>query len=403
MAINNPLIPGDPYSYDLKWIVKKLKEAIKLYAPIRQEVRELYEFVHTYFEGDEFAEKLDEAIQQLLEDGTLRAIIQPIFDEFERDVDAELAALQARVNAELAAMQSQLNTAISDMQTEINNQSAEIVIIEEKLVNLPYSNENLLDNPYFQVNQRGIVSGGTMEYAADRWRAGINQQGNFSWERTDDGCIKLIPRNRATIGQRISQPIYDFLLGKKVTGSILLQDGTLYTGTTTVGIGDNYFCGVGTNGMRFLERNKLMIDIYGSPWTIKALKLELGEISTLMKDVADYNKELERCKLYFRRLSSVGAMYPVGLCLEQGNVMIPLPFDMVKIPSTNAVGTIRVTDGNANYVASKLVVNKFSEGQMILTVSTNGAAQIGTPYMLSFDIDASTTTPAYIDLSADIE
>lgn len=26
MAINNPLIPGDPYSYDLKWIIKKLKE-----------------------------------------------------------------------------------------------------------------------------------------------------------------------------------------------------------------------------------------------------------------------------------------------------------------------------------------------------------------------------------------
>ena len=26
MAINNPLIPGDPFSYDLKWIIRKLKE-----------------------------------------------------------------------------------------------------------------------------------------------------------------------------------------------------------------------------------------------------------------------------------------------------------------------------------------------------------------------------------------
>lgn len=28
MAINNPLIPGDPYSYDLKWIVAKVKEIL---------------------------------------------------------------------------------------------------------------------------------------------------------------------------------------------------------------------------------------------------------------------------------------------------------------------------------------------------------------------------------------
>lgn len=26
MAINNPYIPGDPACYDLKWLVRKLKE-----------------------------------------------------------------------------------------------------------------------------------------------------------------------------------------------------------------------------------------------------------------------------------------------------------------------------------------------------------------------------------------
>lgn len=28
MAINNPYVPGDPYSYDLKWIVAKLKTLV---------------------------------------------------------------------------------------------------------------------------------------------------------------------------------------------------------------------------------------------------------------------------------------------------------------------------------------------------------------------------------------
>lgn len=29
MAINNPYVPGDPYSYDLKWIVKQLKALLR--------------------------------------------------------------------------------------------------------------------------------------------------------------------------------------------------------------------------------------------------------------------------------------------------------------------------------------------------------------------------------------
>ena len=33
---NNPYIPGDPYSYDLKWLVQEVKHAIELYEPLSQ-------------------------------------------------------------------------------------------------------------------------------------------------------------------------------------------------------------------------------------------------------------------------------------------------------------------------------------------------------------------------------
>lgn len=57
---NNPYIPGDPYSYDLKWIVTKIKELEKLgQIDITQEV----------------SDKLDEMAQ----DGTLEALIAQIF------------------------------------------------------------------------------------------------------------------------------------------------------------------------------------------------------------------------------------------------------------------------------------------------------------------------------------
>ncbi len=40
MAINNPYIPGDPFSYDLKWIIKKLKEHSTILSTLDQTISE---------------------------------------------------------------------------------------------------------------------------------------------------------------------------------------------------------------------------------------------------------------------------------------------------------------------------------------------------------------------------
>lgn len=41
MAINNPYVPGDPYSYDLKWIVKKIKEHSTILSTLDEKIVEL--------------------------------------------------------------------------------------------------------------------------------------------------------------------------------------------------------------------------------------------------------------------------------------------------------------------------------------------------------------------------
>ena len=104
MAINNPYVPGDPYSYDLKWIVEELKKAIELYTPISQEVQDLYDFVHDYFESTRFEEQLDAALRVLASDGTLANLIQPLFDEYKIDVDTEISNMINRLNGQDSAI-----------------------------------------------------------------------------------------------------------------------------------------------------------------------------------------------------------------------------------------------------------------------------------------------------------
>lgn len=38
MAINNPYVPGDPFSYDLKWIVRKIKEHTTILSTLDQKI-----------------------------------------------------------------------------------------------------------------------------------------------------------------------------------------------------------------------------------------------------------------------------------------------------------------------------------------------------------------------------
>lgn len=85
---SNPYIPGDPYSYDLKWIVEKLKEAISLYEPLNTQFEQLgddfddlYNYVHDYFANLDLTSEVEAIIYNMETDGTLRAIITSILND----------------------------------------------------------------------------------------------------------------------------------------------------------------------------------------------------------------------------------------------------------------------------------------------------------------------------------
>ncbi len=75
---NNPYIPGDPYSYDLKWLVSSVKNALSLYGSLSGDFVDLYNYVHTFFSNPEFQEHLEEALNELINDGTIASMLSPM-------------------------------------------------------------------------------------------------------------------------------------------------------------------------------------------------------------------------------------------------------------------------------------------------------------------------------------
>lgn len=84
---NNPYVAGDPYMYNMNWIVKKIKEAIKLYEPLAADFKELEDYVNTYFENLDVEQQIQDAIQDLIDSGALSQMILDAFNELDERVD----------------------------------------------------------------------------------------------------------------------------------------------------------------------------------------------------------------------------------------------------------------------------------------------------------------------------
>lgn len=167
------------------------------------------------------------------------------------------------------------------------------------------SNPNLLDNPWFTVNQRGATSWSS-GYGVDRWmpqRADIT----VNADKTLTVTPTVLSTNNGFIGQRIEKE--NSLLGKTVTISALLSSGTIISHTFDTiedainnAVEGNYNFGYSTvtSSSYDLVWFGLRSNSTISSVTIKAIKLELGSVSTLAMDTApNYQQELAKCQRYF--------------------------------------------------------------------------------------------------------
>lgn len=180
------------------------------------------------------------------------------------------------------------------------------------------SNPNLLDNPWFTVNQRGFTSTNSTNVFTfmDRWRIAWNPDGATVSLANDILTIdnSANANNSCFINQRFES---DDLVGKKCTVSVLLSDGTIYKGTntfTTEGGALRRFITSASTGVTFgvyceyPSGGNLQLVIQVEPLkkiSIKAIKVELGSVSTLAMDTApNYTTELLKCQRYYHKYAT---------------------------------------------------------------------------------------------------
>lgn len=177
------------------------------------------------------------------------------------------------------------------------------------------SNRNLLDNPFFTVNQRNFTSSTETNniYSVDRWYIA---RGTGTISKTSNGItINGVGASRETTFQQMID--CGDLTGRTVTlsvndgGTIRQMAGEVPARTAS----NNIF-------IRFTLRDGVSAFLYamatssayaymlqfqvnaGYTLDLRAAKIELGSYSTLANDVPpNYGEELKKCQYFFRRIT----------------------------------------------------------------------------------------------------
>lgn len=214
-------------------------------------------------------------------------------------------------------------------------------LISEALTKIPTTsgggvNPNLLDNWYFgrPVNQRGQTEYTTTGYTVDRWKLDVG--GAVTLE---DGCICL-KKSGTYWGEYFAD--FDQFIGMTLTGSVLLSDGTLRTGSFvyngSVNQAQTFFSSeLGfyiqklSNSQTQCEINSLVDNV-----KIKAAKLELGSTQTLahkengvwvLNEIPDFGEQLARCQRYYRRWTGADNK-PLGVAVRRESKLLELVFSL---------------------------------------------------------------------------
>lgn len=198
------------------------------------------------------------------------------------------------------------------------------------------SNLNLLDNWDFSdpVNQRGKSTyTGTGIYAIDRWKL-VDKTGTLTVKSGGIGISFNSSEGFTSIGQYFEN--LEDLIGKTATASVLLSDGTIKSVTFKNLQSNSDVSGadfdVGYLNLIMPYKCFRIMITKNSSVTIKAVKLELGEVSTLKNDIlgVNYSEELIKCKQYLWRINAISdAARLFGACAGRGenlvlsNIMLP--------------------------------------------------------------------------------
>ena len=252
------------------------------------------------------------------------------------------------------------------------------------------SNRNLVDNPWFTVNQRGFTSGSAVgSFTVDRWL--ISHNPDLENITFNDGVITITGSNANTcyLSQNIEYDLSKLLLGKKVTLSALLSDGSIYSTTKTVPTSfndttltedfGNFRLSIGAlSGVNYCRFN--IASNIGKSVSFRAVKLELGSVSTLAMDTApNYATELLKCQRYFIMFADGTSARALGIGQAKSativNVHCTLPVKMRANPNieTNDITKCQLRNGESYLNISNAARDAIGTSDVIISFTTSGA------------------------------
>ena len=251
------------------------------------------------------------------------------------------------------------------------------------------SNRNLLDNPWFTVNQRGANSYTTSEsYCFDRWKL---IGGEIDKNNNDGITLKSTVSRGAMLDMLLENDLLNSLLGKTVTMSILMADGTIYKNSgvvpSTIPSSNTAICRINdlphseytgfwvnsSNTQKGWIRLSMKTGEYSN--NIRAVKLELGSVSTLAMDTPpNYAEELLKCQRYFVRIGGTERIYlgtAISLDNDKSTIAIKLPTDMRTLARIDGITNLEVSKGSAIPITA-LDSSYLNNGYLTLIVSSSG-------------------------------
>lgn len=282
--------------------------------------------------------------------------------------------------------------------------------IPTKAAKTQITNPNILHNPWFTVNQRGVSS--VMAnglYIADRWRS-YSVTENYTMTRDSNGTVIIdatTNENNVSLIQRRTSTYGNSLSGMKLTMSVMFGDGTIYSGTKIYNPkSEIIYYNDDTIALASMYANAPLFEIRvkpGASVTIKALKLEVGEISTLHLDPRpEYATELLKCQRYFQRLVNVSiGTQNIGLALATSATsarwMCVLPSYMRASPSMSMFQLALQAGGGPQIISTAVSFHQLRGNQAAIGIDVASGLTAGNVYLVQH-----TTDSGNIDFSAEL-
>lgn len=264
------------------------------------------------------------------------------------------------------------------------------------------SNHNILHNPWFTVNQRAsgkITAGG--KYPCDRWK--VVGEGTLDVTATENGLAVVNTSNETSV--YIIQPRTTTTVNSlrsynnKLTASVMLSNGTIYSGTAKVAFGTvTYFENDDMKASTIFNTTPgevLRIEVKGGKSvTIRAIKLEVGEVSTLHLDPRpEYAIELAKCQRYFQRISGdADSIVDWGASVDGNTVRYCIHIREMRAKPTMSYSGVKC--GNAT--PSSFTLMGYTSGRVQANAQVSSALTPDVPYRLLL------ASNGYIDFDAEI-